>query len=242
MRHARAILFLLWVGLAAPVWGGTHLGMQSGATGGFSTATASFTGVAVGDQFACGVGWANGAATITSVSNGTDTFATPSDVADASNTGGRYLLSSSVSGSVTITLTMSTNTDASLICHRFSGAGAYDVGQGVTSNPANASGTDGISTGSHTLTGSNGYLFAWVQQQCCAPSTITAGTGYTDGLDEVSGGALQVHSEYATNKSGATTATFTTSSTSLNYLTGYMAFKAASGGAAVNVYRKRVYP
>lgn len=224
-------LLLLVSLLLVPVagWAGTHLDTQGGVTSGFSTATASFTSVAAGDQFACGAGWANGAATITSISNGTDTFTAPAGVTDGTNAGGRYLLSSTPSGSVTITLTLSSGTDGFLICDRFSGAGAYTTGDGVDVDNGPGTGTDAIGTDAVSVTGA--YLFAWTQQQCCTSGvTLTPGTGWTSGGSETSSSVVQGRSEYIASGTGSLAGTFTTSNGTLNYQTGVMAFNAAGGG------------
>jgi hypothetical protein len=136
-----------------------------------------------------------------------------------------------ITGGATITVTANLSASSAqneIVIHEISGADTSVplVSQNGQAQTAPGTGTDALSSGALTFSGSNNYVFGFTVNEGNS-ATLTQGTGFTLG-NSGSLGSSTFMSEYATQTQPAT---FTTGTSFGNYITKAMVFKPPSTNA-----------
>jgi hypothetical protein len=204
---------------------GAHVQSCKDDVGSATTQACTMT-VTAGNGLAVWAALADTAQSISSVSDGVNTYQTPAGCSDFAARGLRYALNIA-GGSTTITVTFSSSNNGYIVVHEFSGADTFDACAGINSQVNPGTGTDAITSTAATV-GSNAYIFAATAQNCCPGGTTSAGTNFTQGQTLSNGGFLGL-SEYWDNTAGGSLAgTFTTTAATSTWRTGMMSFVQSS--------------
>lgn len=230
MRLLGALLLVLVAGpaWAAPAFVQKKL-VETNALGATSTTLTFASNITAGSLVVCMAGWsAGGAVTLSSISDGTNTYTT----IDTFSTGNSRLVTSYLlnapAGATTLTFTWTADpVSIRLVCHEASGvatAAALDqhTGQQQT-NPGN--GTNTISSTAVTTSTAGQYIFGCSFEYPVTGFTPAAGTGFT--LREGPAGDAQATEDQVQSAAGSVTATFSPSAGGTsNFLTAIATFKA----------------
>lgn len=153
----------------------------------------------------------------------------------------------------TITFTFAASASYAGVAHEVSGLASSSSLDGTpiaNRQDAIGTGTDAITCGAITTTVDGDYIFATHWDQFDAGGTISAGTGFTERLDDVTFGGFGVSAsteDQTQTSAGSITATFTHTA-SADVISMAMAFKADSGappasdfgGPSTPLYRVRL--
>lgn len=223
----RALLLIgFLVVFASPSWAGTYVqSCKSTAFAGGTSVTCALTGVTTGHGLAVFV-LSGPAGSISSVSDGTNTYTTPAACADNNLTGMRYALNVT-GGNLTITTTLSAAGNGFVVVQEFAGANTFDTcggwnvqsapgaGATVPSLSATVSASAFLAGATRSASGTNDMteVAPWVNRQTGSDtsSSITVGS-----QDTVTAGSYVFSDTVATG--------------STSYISGFMSFKQVAGG------------
>lgn len=202
-----------------------------------NSTTLSFdSSITAGSLIVFMVGWNDATATLSSISDGTNTLVAIDDA--TTSAGGNASLSTRYwmnhpGGTPTFTLTWSTNiTGVRIIAHEASGvatASALDQ-HGTKQQTAPGNGTDTIATDPVTTTTSGQYIFGATFEYLITGFTPAAGTGFT--LREGPPGDAQASEDQIQSSAGSIAVKFSPSAGGgQNFLTAIATFKAVSSSS-----------
>lgn len=208
--------------------------------GGSTTIACTMTNpMGAGNTLAVAVAWDTTTETLSSCSDGTNTYVLVANTlaTDATNTNrfqGAYALNG---GGATLTITCTISAAVSgrgIVVHEISGtltSGALDVSIGQNQqNPG--TGTDAITSTAVTTTENGDYIFGASNDAVAGCATLSAGTNYTI-RTATNCAPLPVSSEnQIQSAAGSIAATFTGGSATDDWSTLIMAFKPAAGVAS----------
>lgn len=213
MRVALACLVVLMSAVAAHA-AATH-GLSNKCQ--FNTAIScniALTGVNAGDAIIVTFK-TDGNRTMASASDGTNTYSTPVNLGSGPYIGYAYACNAA-SGNPTVTVTLnSTGGLGGAVAHVIRGAASASC-LDVFNNQRQTSvgtGTDAVSSGLSGLPANSGsYIFGFTGKNCCAASTVTAGTNFTLDQSINDSGSVAWSEHYEQGAAASIAATFTQSS------------------------------
>lgn len=201
----------------------THIDAK-GAGGNLATyTTAAFT-TSAGDTLMGWVQWEDPTATLDSVTDGTNTYTLLHNptTGDGSARSAMFYCLSVASGSPAVSANLSAAAFGQVIVHQARGVVAFDK-SALAVQIFPGTGTDAVSSGSVTTTTNGQYIFGASAKCQASGNVLTAGTGFTQRIQQNNSGAASLSESQIQTSAGSIAATFTTSSDG-PYMTGIMTF------------------
>lgn len=201
----------------------THIDAK-GAGGNLATyTTAAFTATA-GDTLLGWVHWESTTVTLTSVTDGANTYTllhNPTTGDDSARVAMFYCVGVA-GGSPAVSANLSGAAFGQIIVHQIRGAASFDK-SAIQEQIFPGTAADAVSSGNVTTISDGQYIFGASAKTSASGNVLSAGTGFTQGVQQNNSGAASLSEYQIQGSAGAIAATFTTSSDG-PYLTGIMTF------------------
>jgi len=211
--------------------GGTwsHIDAKGGGGNSATLSAAALTAASAGDTIMGWVCWEDPAITLTSVTDGTNTYTLLHNptTGDGSARAAMFYCLSVSAGTFTVSANLSSAAFGNTIAHlaRDSGGTPSFDKSALVEQIFPGTGTNAVSSGNVTTVSNGQYIFGASAKCSASGNVLTSGTGYTSRVQQNNSGAASLSENQIQTSAGAIAATFTTSSDG-PFLTGIMTFNA----------------